>query len=760
VSKILFQPFFLFLLFAGSASGQDRIVQVVAQPSFDPVPAATVEVLSTAKKYFCDANGRLKLESKDIGLVRVTAVGYDPDTFQITVTNRFVLKRSDASLGEVVISGTMRTVRKSASAIPVESYSPKFFLKNPTPSLFDALQLVNGIRPQLNCNVCNTGDIHINGLEGPYTLILIDGMPIVSSLASVYGISGIPNALVERIEVVKGPASSLYGSEAMGGLINVITKNPLKAPRFSMDISASSMQEYAADIALSYKPSSSVTGLLGINAYHFDNRIDANNDRFTDLTLQKRISLFNKLSFGKTGNRKGQSAIRYLYEDRWGGALNWNKKFRGTDSVYGESIYTSRLEMTGSIPVRSAEILDLNYSLTSHSQRSAYGNTIFNAIQHIAFVQLTWNKDLGLKHHLLSGLVSRYSFYDDNTVITREPVSGKTAPDKIFIPGVFFQHEWQVREKQQLLSGFRFDYDRRHGIIFTPRVAYKFNSGATQFRLNAGTGFRVVNVFTEDHAALTGAREVVISDDLRPERSVNMNLNVSRTIASSNSWLNLDGSIWYTYFINRIIPDYTTNANKIYYSNLDGYATSKGFTLNAEASFVSSFRFNAGITVMDTRIQERKGQKTIKSRPLLTERWSGTWGLSYTIRALSISVDYTGNIYGPMKLPVLSTLDPRPAKSPVWSIQNMQLSGKIAKMEIYGGVKNLLNWTPARSAPFLIARAHDPFDKQVQFNPDGTVIPTAENPYALTFDPNYVYAPNQGRRLFFGMRYFIGTEKK
>src|ERR1044071_5715579 len=77
------------------------------------------------------------------------------------------------SLDEVVISGTMRAIKRSASPVPVEVYTPKFFMKNPTPSMFDAMQMINGVRPQLNCNICNTGDIHINGLEGPYTMILI-----------------------------------------------------------------------------------------------------------------------------------------------------------------------------------------------------------------------------------------------------------------------------------------------------------------------------------------------------------------------------------------------------------------------------------------------------------------------------------------------------------------------------------------------------------------------------------------------------------
>jgi outer membrane receptor for ferrienterochelin and colicins len=109
-----------------------------------------------------------------------------------------------------------------------------------------------------------------------------------------------------------------------------------------------------------------------------------------------------------------------------------------------------------------------------------------------------------------------------------------------------------------------------------------------------------------------------------------------------------------------------------------------------------------------------------------------------------------------MQLPLLSELDPRRPESPVWSIQNIQFTKRISlKTEIYTGIKNLLNWTPAKNNAFIIARTHDPFDKQVQFDTDGKVMATAENPYALTFDPTYVYAPNQGIRVFAGLRFVI-----
>ena len=152
-----------------------------------------------------------------------------------------------------MITGTMREVSRPESPVPIEVYSHKFFRSNPAPNLFESLQYMNGIRPQLNCNVCNTGDIQINGMQGPYTMVLIDGMPIVSGLATVYGLSGIPQSLIERVEVVKGPASTLYGSEAVGGLINIITKKPTAAPVFSADIFSTSWAEINTDIAAKWK---------------------------------------------------------------------------------------------------------------------------------------------------------------------------------------------------------------------------------------------------------------------------------------------------------------------------------------------------------------------------------------------------------------------------------------------------------------------------------------------------------------------------
>jgi outer membrane receptor for ferrienterochelin and colicins len=171
------------------------------------------------------------------------------ETITDTLKNSSVRKTNDQQLDEVVVSGTMKEVSKLNSPVPVEVYTAKYFRANPTPSIFESLQNINGVRPQLNCNICSTGDIHINGLEGPYTMILIDGMPIVSGLSTVYGLSGIPQSIIDRVEIVKGPASSLYGSEAVGGLINIITKKPEDAPLISADVFSTSWREINTDVS-------------------------------------------------------------------------------------------------------------------------------------------------------------------------------------------------------------------------------------------------------------------------------------------------------------------------------------------------------------------------------------------------------------------------------------------------------------------------------------------------------------------------------
>jgi len=748
----------LLLIFSVTCSSQNNSLTGKISDRLENLSYANIYIQNTKFGTSSNDEGYYQIKNIPSGTYKivVSSIGYNTKTIEITfnkdekIIQNFSLV-SDNSLDEIVVSGNLKPVSKSASSVPVDVYSKSFFKKNPTPSIFESLQNVNGVRPQLNCNVCNTGDIHINGLEGPYTFVLIDGMPIVSGLSTVYGLTGIPQALIQRVEVVKGPASTLFGSEAVGGIINIITKKPSNSPMLFVDSFSSSWEEINTDIGFKYNASKKIQGLLGINYFNYQNIIDNNNDNFTDLTLQNRISIFNKLNIERSNNKLFTIAFRYVYEDRWGGETNWNKSFRGTDLVYGESIYTSRWETFGTYELPTTENIRLQFSANGHYQDSFYGTDSYKANQLIAFGQLVYNKKIKKKHDLLFGIAYRNTTYDDNTFATSESDGVTNKPSIIHLPGVFIQDEMNLTNQHKLLIGARYDYNSLHGTIFSPRVNYKWNSKNNKniLRFSVGNGFRVANIFTEDHAALSGAREVVFEGELSPETSWNANVNYVKKISINNTLVSLDASGFYTHFNNRILPDYETDPNKIIYANLNGFSVSRGVSLNSDISFPLGLTMNIGATLMDVSIHENN----IKKRQLLTESFSGVWSISYKIKKNRIKIDYTGNVYGPMKLPLLSELDPRKGESPWFSIQNIQVTKNIgASWEMYGGIKNILNFTPARNS---IARSFDPFDSDVVFNSSGKAIATANNPYALTFDPSYVYASNQGIRGFLGLRYTI-----
>ena len=743
----------------GILSAQESSISGKTTSHGEPLAFVNIYLKNTQLGASSNENGFYTLKNVLPGKYTLIASTLGFETFSTVLTIQqgkevlldIELEPSVASLDEMVITGTLKPVSRLESPVPVEVYKPTFFKKNPTANIFEALQNVNGVRPQINCNVCNTGDIHINGLEGPYTLVLIDGMPIVSGLGTVYGLSGIPNSLIEQIEIVKGPASTLYGSEAVGGLINIITKNNLTAPEFFADSFMTDWGEYNLDMGTKLTIGKKTNMLLGVNYFRYDNPIDNNGDNFTDLTLQDRISIFQKWNFQRKDARIFSLAGRYFYEDRWGGELQWTPEFRGGNEIYGESIYTRRWEVLGKYQLPVEEQLLFSFSYNDHSQNSVYGDVPYLADQRIGFGQLTWDKSFA-KHSMLFGTAIRYNYYDDSTPATAN--GNGNQPDEVIIPSFFVQDEIAFSSKNSLLLGARYDYDQRHGPIFTPRAAYRYKfTDSDILRLNAGTGFRVVNLFTEEHAALTGARDVIIAEELKPERSFNLNLNYLKKIYGDNgTFVGLDASLFYTNFQNVIIPDYETNPNQIIYDNLNGTSISRGVSANLDVVFSNGLKIILGATYQDVSNTENG----IRKRQLLTESFSGIWSFAYTVRPWNLTIDYTGNVYGPMRLPTLGENDPRNEFSPTWSIQNIQFTFTgLQDFEIYAGVKNLLDWTPNRGNPFIIARANDPFDKEVTFDDNGNAVATANNPYGLTFDPTYVYGPNQGIRSFVGLRYTI-----
>ena len=716
-----------------------------------PVKNATVKLLPDGSSALTNDSGcyLLNVPDKKLYRLQVSANGYSTLERDVerTDTERIVadinIQRLSMLADEVVISGTMKEVTRSKSVVPVEIYRASFFRKTAVTGLFESMQMVNGIVPVISCNVCNTGSFSINGLDGPYTMVMIDGMPIVSALSTVYSLNAIPNSIIDRIEVVKGPASTLYGSEAVAGLINIVTVKPDKAPRISADMFATTYNEWNTDLSFAYRTKRYST-LFSMNILAMPTPWDKNKDGFTDISLQQRISIFNKWQFNRKSGKQHSLALRYVFEDRWGGDIRWNKEFRGGDSIYGESIYTHRAELIGVYELPHVSNVKLMYSYNVHHQNSVYGVTPYTALQQVGFSQLYWNKSIN-NHDVTAGIAGRYTYYDDNTPATRsaDTLSPQNRPVHTMLPGIFVQDEWKINLRHQLLLGARLDYYHAHGTVFSPRLNYRWRlNDNNSIRVSAGNGFRVVNIFTEEHASLTGARRIEIRNTLNPEQSYTINAQFTRYISFKSGYMNMELSPFYTYFINRIVADYDTDPNAIIYNNLTGYAISRGISISVDALWSNGIRFNAGATALDVfRVDQLADGSEERSRLVYAPEWMATYQLSLPYRPYDLVFDYTAQVYGPMRMPVLPD-DFRQAYSPVYSLHNIQLAKSFhSGISLYGGVRNLFNFLPVSP----IMRPFDPFDRNVN--------DAVQNPNGYTFDAAYNYAPVMRIRLFAGVRY-------
>lgn len=664
------------------------------------------------------ADGRFVVRRVPAGShqLKIAAIGYKVVTRQLTLPADSLLEDvrltpATARVSDLVVTGTLAEVRVDESPVKVEVISRRALERNLTTNLMESVRAIPGLREQVDCGVCYTNSISINGMDGPYTAVLFDGVPVLGALATVYALNSLNPALLEQVEIVKGPASTLYGSEAMAGVVNIISRDPRTAPAWSVNASATSHGQLSADALVRPLVAGGRLFAAATGAWN-DRFVDGNHDGFSDVPLTTRASALVKWSDGNLATRRADILARYWYEDRFGGVRAWTPAHRGSNQVYGESIMTNRWEVIAGLrPNVLGDALRISAAVSGHKQDSFYGATHYLASQRTMFLQATWAPTVssgGVRP--LLGATWRRQWYDDDTPATL------TAEDRI-VPGVFGELELPLGRHLTMLGGTRLDRHAAHGGIVSPRAALRWApSEATTLRLNAATGFRVVHLFTEDHAALSGSRQVVIEETLEPERSATVTASL-RTTTGTTTPVVFDADVFFTRFRNRIIPDYNVDPELIVYRNLDGAARTAGVSLGVSIDpTVSSLAFRAGATYQRVTRTVNDVVSDVEFAPRVKADFGVTWeGPS------GIDLDWTGTVTGRMALPILHGVT---EYSPWFTEQHVQLTRAIGPNRfVTVGLKNIFN-----------TRQRDPL-----------VAP--DDPFGPNFDTYRVWGPVQGRRL-------------
>lgn len=768
MSKFNFKPMkkiiFILIIIPYSIFSQDFNIKGKVSNYNTPLAYASIHVKGKPIGTTTDEEGfySLKLSKGDYTLV-CQSIGFTTIEKNITVDNyqtiNFNLKEDVLGLDQIVVTGTKTEKRRTDSPVIVNLINSKTLDNVVATNLSEGLRFQPGLRVETDCQTCNYTQLRMNGLQGGYSQILINGRPIFSPLTGLYGMEQIPVNMIERIEVVRGGVSALYGSSAIGGTVNVITKIPIKN-EYNLTYTYQSINNNASDNIL-LGNATVVNDDRSAGATFFINKrdrntYDDNGDNYSELPSLKNNSFGANLFYLPSENEKIEASISSIYEYRYGGEqvdkaahlakqseerthnvlmgsldyqLNFNEDKNSFIAYYGGQI-TDRDHYTGIQP-------DDEDELNSFLVNPPYGTSKVET--HQAGVQLNHKVDSFIGGEATFTFGTEYVYDDVLDVIEAYNYKIDQTTRNW---GAFLQSDWDITPKINFLSGLRID---KHNLldkaIASPRLSllYKMNK-ESQFRLGWGTGFRAPQAFDTDlHIAFAGGgiSRISLSDNLYEERSNSYTASFNYDKATEHLIAGFTVEGFYTKLNDAfyLFPLGEDNFGELFEKRNGDGAVVKGITVETRANFDYVFQVDAGITLQSSKFTE--AVENIEGLPTKKEflRTPNTYGfatLTYTPTKrfnASANLVYTGS----MDIAHFGGENTGQAideykETPSFLETSLRLgytfnSAKLnTGIELFGGVKNITN-----------AYQND-FD-------------TGKNR-----DSNYVYSPSLPRTIFMGLR--------
>lgn len=577
-----------------------------------------------------------------------------------------------------VVSTATRTERL-ATEVPIrtELLTPELFVASGAPDLAAALQYLPGARVEANCQNCGTAEVKLLGLGAGYNQLLFDGQPLFSGLAAVYGLEHIPTAFIERIEVVKGGASSLYGPNAVAGVINIIPREPLINQVFvegTTELIDGEMVYGGVGVFDWVDPQQRAAASI-YGQYRTADAVDLNDDGFSDITEKDFYTMGTNAWFYPSKDSKVSANYAYTWEDRRGGdsfhlaphetqiteALEhrWHRgglfyeqdvssnfffKVGGSvsqierDSYYGGVGDVALPGQPGHDPaVYAAAVEDakLLYGFTESTRY--YLDSIF-----------TYRFD---QHTLSFGAQYKYDdVFDEKRNDRNQPLrtDGTLAASSGEDPiadgsfdnlGFFVQNEWDPTPEWTVIGGLRADkHSDLDDWVVSPRAAVRYTANPEIIlRASISTGFRAPEIFDEDFhiEILDDPTRTRNAPDLKEESSVSYAAGFIWTPAFADNRLQVDVEIYRTEIEDTFnVPDivFTDAAGDFKLRENAGGSTVQGFEANALHRFTDNLSLEVGIAYNDAKFDEAQEviEGEFEDRYLENPRWSGTAQLNYT----------------------------------------------------------------------------------------------------------------------------------
>ena len=439
--------------------------------------------------------------------------------------------------GVVVSANRSETSRRLAPTL-VNVIDSKVFNTTSAVNLAQGLNFQPGVRVETNCQNCGFQQVRINGLDGPYTQILIDSRPIFSALSGVYGLEQIPANMIDRVEVMRGGGSALFGSSAIAGTINIITKEPLRnsgeLTHTLSSIGGSSSFDNNTTLNASLVTENGKAGMYIFGQNRHRSGYDYDNDGYTELPKLKnqtvgfrsylKTSTYSKLTFeyhhmneyrrgGNLLDRPPHEAdiAEQLEHSIDGGGLKFD--LFSSDYKHKFSVFTS------------AQNTDRDSYYGTGQDPNAYGKTTDLTFMTGTQYSYSFDKFLFMPSDLTAGLEDNYDHLKDEMI-----GYNRYTNQKVHIESLFLQNEWK-NKRWSFLVGARMDkHNMIDNVVFSPRANVRFNpTEDINIRASYSSGFRAPQAFDEDmHISAVGGEIAMIrrAKDLKEEQSQSLSTSV------------------------------------------------------------------------------------------------------------------------------------------------------------------------------------------------------------------------------------------